>query len=271
MNTGLGNSNVRSLLMTDSYLFAGTEGGLYVSISNDLRWSLAGFAADTINTIVVGDSTIYVGTYNGIYRRSLSELARLFLDRPALLTPQDDSSGISDSLKFTWGPVSNALSYRLQISFDTAFVHLALDTSSIVTTSCNFSRLKSDTSYYWRVCAWDSSCTGGWSQARKFETGTVTNAEQHFAKPTEYALYQNYPNPFNPTTTIQFTVPSDGKATLKVYNTLGQVVATLFDGVAAAGEYHQATFDASRLASGIYFSQLEFGGKMQAKRMMLLK
>ena len=89
--------------------------------------------------------------------------------------------------------------------------------------------------------------------------------------PKVFALSQNYPDPFNPSTTIQFTIPSDGRATLKIYNTLGREVATLFDGCAAAGEYYQATFNASNLASGIYFSRLEFEGKMQVKKMMLLK
>ena len=91
------------------------------------------------------------------------------------------------------------------------------------------------------------------------------------AAPRVFALAQNYPNPFNPTTNIQFTVPSNGKTRLTVYNTLGQEVAVLFDAVATAGDYHQATFDASHLASGIYFSRLEFGGKMQVKKMLLLK
>jgi hypothetical protein len=89
--------------------------------------------------------------------------------------------------------------------------------------------------------------------------------------PNVFALGQNYPNPFNPSTTIQFTVPADGRTTLKVFNTLGEEVATLFDGPATAGEYHQAMFDASRLASGIYFSRLEFNGKTQVKKMMLVK
>ncbi len=89
--------------------------------------------------------------------------------------------------------------------------------------------------------------------------------------PEAFQLQQNYPNPFNPSTVIRFTVPSNGRAVLKVFNTLGQEVATLFDGIAAAGEYHQAVFDASRLASGIYFSRLEFDGRMQVKKMMLLK
>jgi hypothetical protein len=85
------------------------------------------------------------------------------------------------------------------------------------------------------------------------------------------ALSQNYPEPFNPSTTIQFTVPNDGRATLKVYNAIGQEVATLFNDDAAAGVIHQVQFNGSNLASGMYFSRLEFGGKMQMKKMLLLK
>ena len=102
-------------------------------------------------------------------------------------------------------------------------------------------------------------------------TGTTAVTTKSNEVVNTFALSQNYPNPFNPSTVIQFTVPSNGRAVLKVFNILGQEVATLFDGVAAAGEYHQETFDASRLASGIYFSRLEFDGKMQMKKMLLLK
>jgi hypothetical protein len=91
------------------------------------------------------------------------------------------------------------------------------------------------------------------------------------AAPKVFDLSQNYPNPFNPTTAIAFTVPSDGPTTLKVYNTLGQEVATLFNNVAKAGEFHQATFDGSRLASGIYFARLESGGKQMMKKMIMVK
>ena len=89
--------------------------------------------------------------------------------------------------------------------------------------------------------------------------------------PAHFNLNQNFPNPFNPSTIIQFTVPSNGRAVLKVFNTLGQEVATLFNNNAEAGIYHQVQFDAANLASGIYFSQLEFGGKVAVKKMLLLK
>jgi Secretion system C-terminal sorting domain len=89
--------------------------------------------------------------------------------------------------------------------------------------------------------------------------------------PKVFSLLQNYPNPFNPTTSIGFTVPTEGLATLRVYNTIGQEVATLFNDVAQAGEYHQATFDGSRLASGVYFARLQFGGKSLVKKLLMVK
>ena len=86
-----------------------------------------------------------------------------------------------------------------------------------------------------------------------------------------FQLLSNYPNPFNPATEIRFSVPEDGFATLKVYNIVGQQVATLFNGMALAGRYVSATFDASHLTSGVYFSCLEFKGKSMVQRMLLTK
>jgi hypothetical protein len=89
--------------------------------------------------------------------------------------------------------------------------------------------------------------------------------------PREFQLYSNYPNPFNPATMIQFTVPKDGHAVLKVFNILGQEVATLFDGQARAGQYITAMFNASSLASGVYMAHLEYGGRSLTRRMVLAK
>jgi hypothetical protein len=84
-------------------------------------------------------------------------------------------------------------------------------------------------------------------------------------------LGQNYPNPFNPSTVIEFAVPMSGHSTMKVYNVLGQEVATLFDGNAEAGRINTARFNASNLPSGLYFYTLSSAGKVESKRMLLLK
>ena len=95
--------------------------------------------------------------------------------------------------------------------------------------------------------------------------------EAEIAAPKEFALAQNYPNPFNPTTNIEFTVPLNGQATLKVFNSLGEEVATLFNGEAETGKYHQVQFNAAHLASGIYFARLVSGEKFQVIKLILLR
>jgi hypothetical protein len=99
---------------------------------------------------------------------------------------------------------------------------------------------------------------------------SVAEVEVGFA-PRVFSLGQNYPNPFNPSTTIEFTIPTDGWAVLKVYDVIGREVATLVDGDLKAGVYQQAVFDASRFASGVYFARLQFGGKQQLRKMALMK
>ncbi len=88
--------------------------------------------------------------------------------------------------------------------------------------------------------------------------------------PATYALSQNYPNPFNPSTIINYSIPKAQMVTLKVYNILGQEVATLVNQEQTAGNYN-VTFDASKLTSGVYFYSIKTGNFTSVKKMMLLK
>jgi hypothetical protein len=88
--------------------------------------------------------------------------------------------------------------------------------------------------------------------------------------PTEYALSNNYPNPFNPTTIIEYQLPKNGFVSLKVYDILGRVVRTLVNENKTVGKY-SVNFDASKLASGIYFYQLKSNGFSSIKKMILTK
>jgi hypothetical protein len=89
--------------------------------------------------------------------------------------------------------------------------------------------------------------------------------------PKQFVLLQNYPNPFNPSTEIKFSVEATDRATLEVFNTLGQKVATLFDDVAEAGRYYRVRFSGENLSSGVYFYRLQSGTKSELKRLLLLK
>ncbi len=88
--------------------------------------------------------------------------------------------------------------------------------------------------------------------------------------PDVYALEQNFPNPFNPSTVIAYSLAEAGAVRLKVYNVLGQEVATLVDGYKDSGR-HQVVFDASRLSAGIYLYVIEAGSFTATQRMTLLK
>lgn len=88
--------------------------------------------------------------------------------------------------------------------------------------------------------------------------------------PTEFTLSQNYPNPFNPTTTIDFTLPSDTFVSLKVYDLLGNETTSLISEPKEAGSY-SLQFDGTNLASGNYIYVINAGGKIITKKMTLLK
>lgn len=90
------------------------------------------------------------------------------------------------------------------------------------------------------------------------------------AIPDAYSLIQNHPNPFNPVTTIRFDLPQASHVRLAVYDLQGRVVAELVNGIRDAS-LHTVTWDASNLASGLYFYRIEAGNFASAKKMVLMK
>jgi len=88
--------------------------------------------------------------------------------------------------------------------------------------------------------------------------------------PSKFYLEQNFPNPFNPSTTIRYTLPKQTHVVLKVFNHLGQEIATLVNAVEQEGQ-HEVRFGTSILASGSYYCRLEADGFSETKQLMLLK
>jgi subtilisin family serine protease len=102
--------------------------------------------------------------------------------------------------------------------------------------------------------------------------GRITDVPEDTPIPVGMTLEQNYPNPFNPITQIRLTITSSAHARtmLTVYDILGRTVAVLMDDIKPAGTYSVA-FDASRLASGVYFYSLRSGGMIQTRKLMVIK
>ena len=89
----------------------------------------------------------------------------------------------------------------------------------------------------------------------KYSSGVLMDQEKSL--PTEFKLNQNYPNPFNPVTTISFSLPEPSIVTLTITNTLGQEVFSLANHTQFGDGFHELTFDASTLSSGVYFYRID--------------
>ena len=102
-----------------------------------------------------------------------------------------------------------------------------------------------------------------------FDQSLGIETEPH-SSPSQYSLQPAFPNPFNPTTSIGFALPASEKVVLTVYDLAGRQLATLVDGWRDAG-YHEVTFDAAGLASGVYIYRISAGDFKANGKMMLMK
>ena len=102
-------------------------------------------------------------------------------------------------------------------------------------------------------------------------TYTYSNiAEVDFSLPVQFSLEQNFPNPFNPVTSIKYAISDKQFVQLKIFDAIGNEVATLVNRELSAGNY-EIVFDASGLSSGVYFYKISAGNFVETKKMMLLK
>lgn len=203
--------------------------------------------------------------------------------KPVLALPSTSQTGVPRQTTFEWNSTATATKYRFQIatsgqvytSVDSmgAFIaqNVVFDTTVTDTSVEMSSPLAASTKYYWHVAGINASGMGVYSDSSIFTTGTgILAVKPSEGLPKEFALSQNYPNPFNPTTMIKYSLPKAQFVTLKVYNVLGQEVTTLVDARQNAG-YYQVSFNADRLASGIYFYVLRTDNFSSTRKMMLLK
>jgi len=121
---------------------------------------------------------------------------------------------------------------------------------------------------YTKLASGDGALVGNWeNRGESFDPWAGHPAT---AVPSEFSVSGPYPNPFNPTTAISYQLSADNFVSLRVYDTAGRLVATLADGWRDAGT-HEATFDGSHLASGIYVYRIQAGDWTESGKMILMK
>jgi photosystem II stability/assembly factor-like uncharacterized protein len=192
---------------------------------------------------------------------------------PSLLSPSPGAINISTQPTFQWNAAEGAVSYQLQVSMSSFVFSVppVINDSALTSTTRQTSGLTPNRTYYWRILAYLADGTALCSPSWTFKTGTSSTSVGIInGLPTTYCLYQNYPNPFNPSTAIEFDVPKQSHVTLKVYNSLGNEVASLTASTLSPGRY-RAMWDASNVSTGVYFCRMQAGEFVMTKKLILLK
>jgi len=202
-----------------------------------------------------------------------------------IISPTDTLT--ESSITFMWNStyslnLNDEINYDLIIASDEMFNNVIFQSGSISDTT--FSTELQNGSYFWKVKALTSDSTFTYSNTLNFVVDIPTGIKDSESQLYEFRLQQNYPNPFNPITKINYTVHSvetlsqnrNGvKATslpvlLKVYNILGQEVATLVNSEQQLGNY-EVEFDGRNLFSGVYLYKIQVGNKVLSRKMVLVK
>ena len=201
---------------------------------------------------------------------------------PPLTISPSGTTNVQRNATFTWHASTYATKYHLEIASSNSVdsiggfkaVNVVFDTLTADTMKQLSLPLSATTMFYWHVNASDTAGTSDYSTSRNFTTGVVLLVDEPNAIPAKFDLSQNYPNPFNPSTKINYSLQQAEMVTLRVYNELGQEVATLVNGRQEAGSYN-VTFNAGNgtrsLSSGVYFYRLNAGSFVSTKKLILMK
>ncbi len=246
-------------------VYVGTSPGVYTSNSfSTTRWTtLPGLTAGT--RYYIGVSIVDLAGQEGMITE-LSEVPRAVPQAPTGILVERYLLGA----KVTWRENSemDLRGYNVYRSIDsmTTFqrlnTELASDTSWIDTVGTAMPRV-----YY--LTAVDS--VGNESAHSDTVLLAVVSVKEPDARiPIAFRLEQNYPNPFNPTTNIAFEVGNPGYVSLRVYDILGREVTSLVNEAKLAGRY-SVVWNASGVASGVYFCRLEAEGRVETRRMVLMR
>ena len=255
VNNGLNHfTTIQALTSKGTMIFAGTVGGgvfksidgganwIQVTVGNNIIWSLAANNNSVIAS-AYGDG-LYHSLDNGATWNKISELNLSFVYSSVV-----DLSGTYYVSSWTGGVYTSS-------NDGTTWSSLGMSGFGVSTVM---------------VSPNSQDIYLGTKEGKVFKmNASVTGVEGETELPTEFSLSQNYPNPFNPSTTIEFALPVSGKYSLKIFDILGQEVASLINGELNGG-MHKITFNAKQLASGMYIYRLTGNNVNITKKMMLMK
>ncbi len=210
-----------------------------------------------------------MGAYGGPYASSWDLAASIAPPLvPTLISPLNGASGVPSTLLLSWDGHRGATSYQLQVSYNSDFSSMVIDTS-ITGQSYGIRNLANNTLYYWRVKASNAGGTNSYSSTWNFIITSPAFIKQIKPDiPIGYALYQNIPNPFNQITTIQFSLPKVSQVKLSIFNSAGMEIEVLVNQNLPRGQYRTQWIPNNNL-NGVYFCQLKTSEFIGMKKLLL--
>ncbi len=239
---------VSSFALNGNLVLAATNYGLYFSRNHGLEWSLVQ-GSPPISTLCVSGTTIFAADDYGVI--------------------------VSTDQGRNWEPGNTGLPAAVPNAFAAVGGYVFLGTLGGI-------YISSDNGATWTSVNSGVSSVGTVTSLAIFDgylfAGTsqgvlrrpVSEMVSDFPFPSDLKLEQNYPNPFNPSTTIQYNLPNQAQVSLKLYDVLGRLVATLIDEHQTAG-IHYVHFNCKGLPSGVYFYRLQAGTFTKTKKLTVLK
>ena len=189
---------------------------------------------------------------------------------PLLSAPVNQDIQTTEQTALYW----NALPalYHLQIDRSPDFTSPIINFDFLEEPFFTTDLLPKNDTYYWRVrmLSFEGVPYGDWSETWQFTIPINVTTDSPDGLPLAFTLEPNYPNPFNTTTTIRYALPRAEEVRLEVYDLLGRQVAILQNQTQPAG-WHEASFNASRLSSGVYIYRLSAGDFTETKTMMVVR
>lgn len=173
-------------------------------------------------------------------------------------------------LVLRWRPSSSVEYYNLEVARDENFTDLIVSEQELKSFSYELTDLTDHRKYYWRVKAVNPYTDGEWSNTRYFYINSKLETGAPNELPETLSLQGNFPNPFNPTTTIRVGLEEDSPLRVDVYTTDGRLVQTITDDFKVKG-WHDMSFDASNLSSGVYIYRVQTNNDLQVGKMTLIK
>ncbi|MBX2975051.1 MAG: choice-of-anchor J domain-containing protein [Ignavibacteriaceae bacterium] len=252
-----------------------TAAGVILTIDDMPNMSNITYAEKSIDFNVPANGTYYIG----FYAYSITDMFRIAIDDVSLeripFIPVElvslSAKATGNSVNLTWSTATetNNKGFEVERKSGANFETIAfVDGNGTTVESKSYSFVdKNLTSGVHTYRLKQIDFDGTFAYSKEIEVDVTI--------PAEFGLGQNYPNPFNPVTRIQYNLATDANVTFKIFNTLGEEVATLVNGEMPAG-MHTFNFDASKLNSGVYFYSIEASGANGAnfssvKKMILMK